>query len=1272
MNKKKRLSNRFLRLGAFCGSLTSALLANALDISTDVTISSSETNVNYLNQNITILENGSLTYSDYVPSQTQSITITNNGELTFNVSDGNKVTLVANSAVLTLNGSQGFTKTGAGILQTFTADNKMVFAYDSGAVITISEGTFRNGEWLKQDWSNNKADMVVNATLDLWDGGNGSNGVMIDALSGSGTITSNATGNPGIFVVGVDNGSGNFTGKITEKASVISIEKRGSGLQILSGDNVYSGKTTVSAGTLQIGNGGKTGDVGTGNVTVKENASLAFNFDAISSYSSDAAIANSGSIAILGGSVTLTNLANSNTGSVSVSSGAAYTILNRSALDNVTVEDGGFLLLRVSETDATAWTVAQIATARSQNDGILYGAYADANSVVTADALLSGNGPLYLAGDAAGRFNFTSANADFTNGMTVFSGTAALTASATINPSCLVTVAAAGTFAYDLGAGTTTDVVNVIAGDGALAILSGTVRFTASSPKSGSSFIQTANVTVADGATLLFTDTVAPRPSITSTITAQDGGKVRFESSSYSSIGHDTNHSLAFTTAGRLILAGEGTFEFAGGGTTAILPGNGAARASISLANGGWMDVVEGSNLVFGGYSANIDWTNNYGSLNIAEANSQVSLWDGNQITIDNLTGSGIIESGAIRLGIANNENSEKYGVANHTAEFSGIIRDNIVNNNARAASLVKVGTGTQILSGNNTYSGKTTVSAGTLQIGNGGETGSLGSGSVEVQYGAVLQFNKSTDTTLSNSNLSATGTVRNMKSTLNLGSADDPYSFSTTSATFTADANAKIQFNLADAAQKTSDVFNGAGTVSFVGNTSLNASEAIFNMNEGGRVVFDGGSVTAPIYSDFGTLAITNDTVWNIANHDSTWSKTVYSNGNGYITPTSVFTSSNYLGEDRNVDSLINNTSNDSVRANGLPTYSAASYRAYVEITEETTLDLTGSYDDYAGIFAMKILDENGALLENPEWQTLLGYGEKCARVNATGVVLSPGYYLIDARVADVAGNAFANNNSILDPTGKQLGLGIRLNNGSLTGNTYYSLTIDENGFIGDESLGLHTGTPTGRDLVLGTQNFDLPEGTTLTISNPIATNSVTMTANVTGSGTLALENTSGENALYVLSGSSVGNLSVGDDVTLKLSKDAMFELTGDYSQGNVNFLVDLTGITEDFGWFTNVKSAEGLSENTTFSFISSDDQMLPVELTFFNRTDLTNEQWAEMVDFSQLDGILNVANIFVDGNGMLHLTVGDTTALPEPASWFLLGCGLAALGVLRRQKKN
>ncbi|MCE9629372.1 MAG: autotransporter-associated beta strand repeat-containing protein [Planctomycetia bacterium] len=122
-------------------------------------------------------------------------------------------------------------------------------------------------------------------------------------------------------------------------------------------------------------------------------------------------------------------------------------------------------------------------------------------------------------------------------------------------------------------------------------------------------------------------------------------------------------------------------------------------------------------------------------------------------------------------------------------------------------------GSGTVALSGNNTYTGTTTVSAGTLQIGNGGATGSLGSGDVSLSVGTTLEFNRSNDSTVSNTitgdggltksgnglvsvtgNNTYTGTTRVSAGTLKIG--DGGATGSVGSGDISVAAGAKLEFN--------------------------------------------------------------------------------------------------------------------------------------------------------------------------------------------------------------------------------------------------------------------------------------------------------------------------------------------------------------------------------------------------------------------------------------------------------------------------------------------
>ena len=160
-------------------------------------------------------------------------------------------------------------------------------------------------------------------------------GTTIGSLAGSGTVnlTDISNAQTKALVIGGNNQSTTFSGQIVGGGSIV---KAGSGTLVLTGDNTYSGGTTINAGTLQLGNGGTTGSV-EGNIA--NNAALAFNRSDDVTYGG--VISGTGSLTQAGsGQLTLTG-ANTFTGVTTVSAGRLA--VNGSLASGVNVLGGGNL-----------------------------------------------------------------------------------------------------------------------------------------------------------------------------------------------------------------------------------------------------------------------------------------------------------------------------------------------------------------------------------------------------------------------------------------------------------------------------------------------------------------------------------------------------------------------------------------------------------------------------------------------------------------------------------------------------------------------------------------------------------------------------------------------------------------------------------------------------------------------------------------------------------------------------------------------------------------
>lgn len=288
---------------------------------------------------------------------------------------------------------------------------------------------------------------------------------------------------------------------------------------------------------------------------------------------------------------------------------------------------------------------------------------------------------------------------------------------------------------------------------------------------------------------------------------------------SLDSNGFDVTAASPWTGTGGLTKLGLGTATLTGansysGGTT-------ISAGTLQIGNGGTSGSVAGDITDNAGLTFNRSDTQTYagivsGSGTLTQAGTGATVLTGN----NTYAGGTTINAGALQLGnggttgaIVGNVVDNAMLVLNRSDnyQFNGAI--------SGAGALQQVGTGTTVLTASSTYTGGTTISAGTLQVGNGGTTGAIVGDLID---NGTLSFNRGDSYTFTGT-ISGNGAVKQIGTGTTTLTADDTYTgLSTISA-------GVLQLG------------NGGTTGSIVGNVLDNS---VLTFNRSGSLTY-GGAIT-------------------------------------------------------------------------------------------------------------------------------------------------------------------------------------------------------------------------------------------------------------------------------------------------------------------------------------------------------------------------------------------------------------------------------------------
>ncbi|WP_448091823.1 autotransporter outer membrane beta-barrel domain-containing protein [Pseudomonas lini] len=825
---------------------------------------------------------------------------------------------------------------------TLTAGSTIIVGDSGTGIVAVSNGGAVSGlTTILGNSSTGVGAVTVDGSGSTW----AATGALVVGQSGKGTLT--ITNGADVSTTGAIQ-IGNAT-----STSSGTVQVDGSGSTLTTGDAIYVGST--GTGTLSITNGADvtaTGGAIIGNAsTGKGTLTVDGSGSTLTSTSGWIFVGNSGTGTLSitdGGAVTGTYvlIGNASTGSGTVTVDGSSSILTGSA--TLVVGQSGSGTLAITDGGTASFANIQVGNATSTSSGTVL---VDGNgSTLTASENfyvgLAGPGAVTVSNDAAVVVGGVLAVAAASSTGSVAVTTGGTVAAAAVNIGVSSNPAASGTMTVDGSGSTLTSAGDITVGytaTGTLEIFNGAT--TTAEKIIGGAVFGVATITVDGGGSLLSTDVLSLGESLaTATMTVSDGASVTVVGSSLvtdpsaiignggaatvtvsdatlavtgeiqvgRTYGDGASGTLTIENAGTVradslsiaVDAGEtgavATSSATGATGTVLVTGTGSALAisgTVIVAEDnydtGTLSVTDsGLAMAKGGVIVAAE-TGSTGTVNITDLGElqTLALTGGSgtaQVNFDNGTLTALADNSAFVSGFSGTQlNIASGGLSMDSAGFTVTASSPFTG----VGALTSEGSGTLILTGDSIYTGGTTISAGTLQLGNGGTSGSIIG---DVTDNGMLTFNRS-DVHAFDGVISGSGKVIQLGSGTTVLTADNTYTGGTTIAAGTLQlgnggTSGSILGDITDNGTLTfnrSDVSTFDGTISGTGNvTQIGSGTTVLtadNTYTGGTTIAAGtlqlgnGGISGSIIGDVtdnGTLTFNRSDV-------STFDGTISGSGN-------------------------------------------------------------------------------------------------------------------------------------------------------------------------------------------------------------------------------------------------------------------------------------------------------------------------------------------------------------------------------------------------------